>query len=83
MNWGLVGWFAGIVLTFVGLKFVIVAAKTLFSKETMQAAINVVGDGASRTTKKFEKYLKNRTKKVKAYQAAKRSAENKPIVTIR
>ena len=84
MNWNLVGWFAGIVATFIGMKFVIVAAKTLFSKETMESALDVAGNSISRTTKKFEKYLKNKTKKVKAktYQAN-GTADNKPIVTIR
>jgi len=62
MNWGLVGWFAGIVATFVGLKFVIVMAKTLFSKESMEDFIDYTGEKISRRCHKISKNIKKKMK---------------------
>lgn len=81
MNWGLIGWFAGIVLTFTGLKFVLVAARTLFSKDTMKAGLDAINNKVTTSTKKFEKYLK---KKVNARKVQKYDVEvKKPQVYIR
>lgn len=80
MNWGLIGWFAGIVLTFAGLKFVLVAARTLLSKDTMKAGLDAINDKVTTETKKFEKYLK---KKVKARKVQKSNEVRKPQIDIR
>lgn len=81
MNWGLIGWFAGIVLTFAGLKFVLVAARTLLSKDTMKAGLDAINSKVTTSTKKFEKYLK---KKVNARKVQKYDVEvKKPQVYIR
>lgn len=65
MNWGLVGWFAGIVATFVGLKFVIVMAKTLFSKESMEDFIDYTGEKISRRCHKVSKNIRKKIKEKK------------------
>ena len=76
MNWSLIMWVAGTLLTIYAIKFVFMAIKTLFSKDTMQTVSNAMGRSISRTNKKFKRYLKNKVDQRK-------SEEPKPVVTIR
>ena len=78
MNWGLIGWFAGVVLTLAGLKFVWVFVRSILSKETMEDVIEAAGDGISNAGKSFSNYVKKKGEERKA-----RKKEQKPIVTIR
>ena len=78
MNWGLIGWFAGIMMTFAALKFVWVFLKTILSKETMESVIETAGDGISNAGKSFSNYIKKKGEERKA-----KKNEQKPIVTIR
>ena len=76
MNWGLIMWVAGALLTIYAIKFVFIAIKTLFSKDTMTVVSDAMGRSISRTNKKFKRYLKEKVDKRKA-------EEPKPVVTIR
>lgn len=82
MNWELIRWFAGICLTIVGLKFVLVMVKTLFSKEMMQDAIGAVGDKISDANYKMTNSLKRKMAEKKARREAEKE-KNKPMVFIR
>ena len=75
MNWGIVSWVLGVLLTIYGIRFVFMAVKTLLSKEMMEAVIDKAGKSVTRTNKKFKKYLKEKVDKKKTV--------NKPMVTIR
>ena len=75
MNWQLIAWVGGTALTVYGIKFVLMLIATLFSKDTMKGAINVMGESVANANKKVTKYL---TKKVKQ----KKSIE-KPEIMIR
>ena len=48
MNWGLIAWVAGALLTIYAIKFVFMAIKTLFSKDTMQTVSDAMGRSISR-----------------------------------
>lgn len=82
MNWELIAWFAGIVATLYGLKFVMVFFKTLFNKDTMVNAINCVGSGASKKAKKITKNLKRRIAE-KHERDRVRKEQERPVVIIR
>lgn len=77
MNWGLIGWFAGIVLTFAGLKFVWVFLRNILSRDTMENVIETAGNGISNAGKSFSDYLKKKSNERRAKK------ERHPIVTIR
>lgn len=77
MNWGLIGWFAGIILTFAGLKFVWIFLKSILSKDTMEDVIEAAGDGISNAGRSFSKFLKMKGEERRARK------NEKPIVTIR
>ena len=80
MNWGLIGTVAGVLLTFAGIKFVWVAFRTLFSRDTMEDVLSAAGDGFSNAGRKFGNFIK---KKSTERKIAKAEEENKPIVIIR
>lgn len=82
MNWGLIGWFAGAVLTFAGLKFVWVFLRSILSKDNMEDVIDSAAENISNAGKKFGNYLKKKEKERKIRKKQMKQ-ENKPIVTIR
>ena len=70
MNWELVGWFAGVIATLVGIKFVWTLFRTLFSKESMVRVIDSVGNSAQKAADKMsrgfsEKMAEKRARKEK------------------
>lgn len=77
MNWGLIAWVAGALLTIYGIKFVFMAIRTLLSKDTMESVLDVAGASVNRANKKFKRYLKKKVDNKKT------NAEIKPIITIR
>lgn len=81
MNWGLIGWIAGVLLTFAGIKFVFVVIHSLFSKKTMKTAIDAVGTGINESRDRFEEYLQRKVDARKAKKEAEKNA--KPVITIR
>jgi DNA-binding transcriptional regulator GbsR (MarR family) len=86
MNWGLVGWFFGVLLTLAALKFVWTVFRTLFSKETMEDVIDAAGDkihdlGENMTNSMKKAAAKRRAKK-KAEEAKKKKEQDKPLVLI-
>lgn len=76
MNWGLIAWFAGVVLTFAGIKFVWVFLRSILSKETMEDVIDAAGNGISNAGRSFSNYIKKKGEERK-------SKKENPIVTIR
>ena len=79
MNWDLIKWFAGLMATLAGIKFVMVFFKTLVSKETMRDALDVMGDKIHDAGESASSYLKRKSKERKM----RKEQEEKPIVVIR
>lgn len=77
MNWRLIAWFAGVMLTLGGLKFVWVFLKNALSKETMEDVIDNMNATISGVAKKTTAKLKEKAER------RRQEKENKPIVTIR
>lgn len=78
MNWKLIMWFAGVMLTLGGLKFVWVFLKTLLSKETMEDCIDSLKDSVSGAASKLSDKIK-----MKAERRREKKEQNKPVITIR
>ena len=68
-------WFAGVMVTWCGLKFVFRFFKRLGSKSNMDNMIDKVNDSITNSADKFADYCKKGMKK--------RKEEEQPIVTIR
>ena len=81
MNWNLIAWVAGVLLTFAGIKFVFVAIHTLLSKKTMKSAIDAVGVGIGESADKFTDYIQRKVDERKAKKEAEKNT--KPVITIR
>lgn len=77
MNWRLIAWFAGVLLTLGGMKFVWVFLKNALSRETMEDLIDNMNSTISGAAKKTTAKLKEKAER------RKQAKENKPIVTIR
>ena len=82
MNWNLVLWFAGIMVTFVGLKFVWVLFRTLFSKESMEDVVDAIGDGIHNASEKVSKSIKKSAQKRRARKKAEKK-NDPPLIMIR
>ena len=80
MNWGLVAWVAGVLLTIYAIKFVFMAIRTLLSKDTMEDVMDVMGNSISNANKKFKRYLKNKSTQKKMQR---KLEEEKPMIIVR
>ena len=80
MNWGLVAWVAGVLLTIYAIKFVFMAIRTLLSKDTMEDVMDIMGNSISNANKKFKRFLKKKSTQKKMQ---KKIEENKPMVIVR
>ena len=80
MNWELVKWIVGVLLTFAAIKFVWTAFRSLFSKETMEDMLDTMGDKISDASHAVTKKLK---KKAMERRVQKQENKNEPIVIIR
>lgn len=84
MNWELVKWVAGILLTAGAIKFVFTAFRSIFSKENFEDILDAVGEkcseGAEATGNFVKKKMAEHKVKCKIKKAEK---QNKPIVYIR
>lgn len=78
MNWNLIAWFAGVVLTIYGLKFVLTLAKSLFGKEARESIVDGIGSSISNANKKITKSLKKKADERKR----KKAEENRAIVRV-
>lgn len=78
MNWSLIAWVFGTMMTFYGIKFVFRLLHQLFSKDTMDNAIGAIGNSCTQSADNLTNYL---TSKIKARRQKK--AEEEPIITIR
>ena len=82
MNWGLIAWVAGVMLTFAAIKFVFMLLKNLCSKETMSTVIDGIGSSCQETSKKMSDYLANKVKNRREKKEAEKEL-NKPVIRIR
>ena len=58
MNWGLVGWVAGTMLTIYMIKFVISLMRSVFSKENANRVISGIGNSCDRAGERCTEYLR-------------------------
>ncbi len=79
MNWDLVKWVAGVLLTLGGIKVAFVLIHRIFSKETINAVCGNINESCASAGEKFGKYLKD---KVERKQTQKKES-NKPTMIIR
>lgn len=79
MNWGLIGWFAGIVATIYGLKFVLELFKSLMGKDAREDIMGALGKSIHNTNKRITKKLKEKANERKQ----KKQDENRAVVIIR
>lgn len=77
MNWDLIKWVAGILLTFAGIKFVWVFLRSLLNRDNMEDAIEAIGDRMKDAGSDVAKFAKRKAMERKAKK------EQKPIITIR
>ena len=81
MNWGLILWFAGVVGTIYGLKFVLELFKSLLGKESRESKMETIGESIHSANKRITNNLKKKAaEKKKQKESEKR---NSAIVTIR
>lgn len=78
MNWSLILWFAGIVATFYGLKFVLEFFKSIFGKESREAIMEGIGSSISNTNKKITKAIKKKA----AARKQQKEEEKRAIVRV-
>ena len=85
MNWSLVAWVAGVLLTFAGIKFVWVLFRTLLSKETMEDVVDSIGDSihnaGERMATAVKKSAQKHRQKKKVVKAKKQ--QEPPLISIR
>ena len=78
MNWSLIEWVFGTMMTFYGIKFVLRLLHQLFSRDTMDSAIGAIGNSCTQSADNLTNYLAG---KIKARRAKKEAEE--PFITIR
>ena len=80
MNWELVKWVAGVLLTVAAIKFVWTAFRTLFSKENFEDALDSVGTACGNAATRMANGIKKKIVKAKKANVQK---DNTPKVYIR
>ena len=80
MNWELVKWVAGTLLTVAGVKFVWTAFRTIFSKDNMEDALDALGDKCSEGAERTGEYLKRKMVKHKIKKQAEKDKKNGKVI---
>ena len=80
MNWGLIGWVVGCLLTIYVLKFVVMALRSLFSKESMENLMDWTGTKVNDANKKLTETIKRSTAKRKAEKRQRKMENDQPMV---
>lgn len=83
MNWGFIGWVIGILLTVYLLKFVILALRSLFSKESMENIMGATERKIRSANKAMTRKIKQTAAKRKAEKLQKKIEEDQPMIVIR
>ena len=78
MNWSLILWFAGVLGTIYGLKFVLELFKSLLGKESRESLMDSIGNSISKTNKKITESMKRKSEERKK----KKQEENRAIVRV-
>ena len=82
MNWNLIGWFAGAIVTLYMIKFILMFVRRIFSKDTMTKIIDSTGNAATRTSERITDSLTEKIQQ-RRERKAKEKEENSPVVVIR
>lgn len=82
MNWELVGWFAGVVATIYGLKFVLVLFKSLFGKQSMTRVIDGASNAAVHASDRMKENLRCKIEE-RRERKQQEKYENRPVVVDR
>ena len=81
MNFGFIGWIVGILLTIYLLKFVILALRSLFSKESMESLMGAAEQKIKDANKWVTATIKKKTAaKKKAEKMARKIKDDRPMV---
>lgn len=83
MNWGFIGWVIGILLTIYLLKFVILALRSLFSRESMENIMGATERKIRSANKAMTRKIKQTAAKRKAEKLQKKIEEDQPMIVIR
>ena len=83
MNWGLIGWVAGVLLTLYMIKFVWMMIRSLFSKDTMSSVMEITGDKVNRLNRKMTKKIKQKAEQKKKEREARKKDEASVVAYIR
>lgn len=84
MNWDIVKWIAGVLLTFAGVKFVWVAFRAIFSKDNMTNVLENIGDRCSDAAYEGGEFMRRKmVEHKKRRQAKKDEKDGKVIAYIR
>lgn len=78
MNWQLIIWFAGILATIYGLKFVFELFKSLLGKESRENMMEALGESVTKANKKLTNKIKKKSNEMKK----KKEEENRAIVRV-
>ena len=82
MNWELVKWVAGVLLTVAGIKFVWTAFRAIFSKENMTDVLESIGDKCSDAAYSSGEFIRKKVVQHKKRKQEKKD-EQKVIAYIR
>lgn len=79
MNWNLIGWFAGVLVTFGVLKFIWAFFRALTGKEARDRMIEGVSEKITGGAEEMSNFIKKKA----AERKQRKEDENRPIITIR
>lgn len=79
MNWGLIGWFAGVMLTIGALKFVWAFVSAMTGKDARRRAVNAASERIQEAGENLSDYISKKA----AERKQRKKEEERPIITIR
>lgn len=83
MNWQLVGWFAGVMITFGAIKFIWAFFRALTGKEARQKAISAMGNKITDGAEELSDYISKKATERKKRKLEKKLEEERPMIVIR
>ena len=79
MNWQLIGWFFGGVLTIYAIKFILELFKSLLGKDARADMMESIGESIHNANKSLTRALKRKAEE----RRRQKEEENKPMIMIR
>lgn len=83
MNWGFIGWVAGIVATLYAVRFLMDLFKSLFGKEARGRMINNLGDSISDARENMTEKIRMKAEQRREEKRQKKIEEDQPMIIIR